>query len=71
MLDAKGRSQVCSQLGRRLSKVYKQFDDDNEIVLGEMVFRREMRKETYASGKSEMACYYTIDKLAHNRAAAA
>lgn len=63
-LDDKGKSQVCSQIGRRLSSFFKKLGNEGEINLGSFVLQRKSQKMTYASGKTENAIVYLFSSLA-------
>ena len=60
-LDEKGHTQVCSQIGRRFSNLFKKLGDDYEICIGNFSITRESRRITYVSGKSENAMCYRFN----------
>lgn len=60
-LDEKGKGQVCSQIARKLAKIFKHFGSERELSVGEIKVIRQQRKVTYASGKSEVATVYAFD----------
>lgn len=59
-LGETGKQQVCSQIGRRFSNLFKKIGEDNTIHLGTFSLKRECLKQTYASGKSEWATVYSF-----------
>lgn len=63
-LDDKGKAQVCSQIGRRFSSLFRKLGNEGEINLGSFVLQRKSQKMTYASGKTENAIVYLFSSLA-------
>ncbi len=63
-LDDKGRAQVCSQIGRRFSSLFKKLGNEGEINLGSFSLQRKSQKMAYASGKTENATVYLFNAFA-------
>lgn len=63
-LDEKGQSQVCSQIGRRFSSLFRKLGNEGEINLGSFSLQRKSQKLTYASGKTENATVYLFNAFA-------
>ena len=59
-LDDSGVRQVCSQIGRRLNKLFSDLGEDDEIHLSAFSLVRESKKVRYDSGKSDMATFYSF-----------
>ena len=59
-LDDSGVRQVCSQIGRRLNKLFKDLGEDDEIRLSAFSLVRETKKVRYPGGNSDMATFYSF-----------
>ena len=59
-LDDSGVRQVCSQIGRRLNKLFKDLGEDDEIHLSAFSLVRETKKVRYPGGNSDMATFYSF-----------
>lgn len=63
-LEDKNRQQVCSQIGRRFSNLFKKFGDENSVCMGSFSLFKEQIRRVYPSGKSEEATMYRFFKPA-------
>ena len=63
-LNEIGIRQVCSQIGRRLNKLFSDLGEDDEIHLSAFSLARESKKMRYPSGKTEMATVYCFSPAA-------
>lgn len=61
-LDDKSRQQVCSQIGKRFSNLFKNFGDENSVCMGSFSLFKELKRMVYPSGKSDYATMYRFFK---------
>jgi hypothetical protein len=61
-LDKPRQTQVCSQLGRRLSGLFRQANSGDTIQFGGYAIERKTRKEKFESGKSADINVYTFTR---------
>ncbi len=51
-LDEKAKQQVWSQVGRKLSSIFKNLESNNVITFGDFVVERRIDRKKFASGKT-------------------